>query len=392
METTLAPVKETTRLYDLVCETTTFRGDYPNIDVAPHIDMEALTEGDDNPFFATLKIGKVNSVSGNRRYYDSKAIEAMLNQTVGLGANMGHIENGKEDAHYPVPVGHWVGVKQVGETVWGKLYVDKTQPQIREMLRVKMRIGGTIATSIFGQAVQEYDAQRDVYNVSNIQYETIDLVAPQRAGLPELSNIPTITKETVSNSVNETEKPAKDVNPMENKYTVIQEMTVDDEPYIPKDVKAQVIALSAPNRLLETLQTTLGVESTDLEKRVGELLALETKFQSLQKEQLQIAITAEVNKQVLPGVQETEGVKAVREAVVNTLAAQNLSDAHQVPSAVAEAIKLPMIQTMASLASQAMGTLQGSQQASAGQDTTQAVWSKYMKSPFPETATANGGA
>jgi hypothetical protein len=365
---------------DVIVEMTEFRGDYPDVPIASHINMSELTEGDDNPFFVTLRIGKDNATSGNRNFYDPGAVRSIQEQAVSLGANLGHIKPEDDATAFPIPVGHWVGSVKVGETVWGKLYVPRTHDNVREMLRVKKATGGKVATSIYGRASREYDSKLDAFRVKELALETIDLATGQRAGVTSLATVPGITREMDGQS--KEDKTMTDV--VANKYDIIAEMTVKDAPYVPETVQAQIISLSAERRLVSEMSQKLGVDTDGVLARVAELLTIERKHTELVVEQINRSIADEVASQVMPDVaQVTEGVKAVREMVSHTVQAGQPKDAEAVKVAVAEAVKQPMVQEMAKLALSAMGKHErggNSRRDGDGGD----AWDKYMSAPRPQ--------
>lgn len=364
---------------DVVVEMTEFRGDYPQVPIASHIQLSELTEGDEDPFFVTLRIAKDNSTSGNRNFYDGAAVQAIQEQAVSLGANLGHIKPEDDATAFPIPVGHWVGSVKVGETVWGKLYVPRTQPDVREMLRVKKATGGKIATSIYGRASREFDGKLEAFRVKELALETIDLATGQRAGVPSLASVPHVTREMDG----DTSKEDKTMTDVLNKYDIIAEMTVREAGHVPEPVQEHIISLSPDRRLVSEMSKTLGVETDGVLARVAELLDIERKHTELVVEQINRSIADEVASQVMPDVaQVTDGVKAVREMVINTVRAGQPSDANAVKVAVAEAVKQPMVQEMAKLALSAMGTHQRGGRRDGGEDKGTA-WETYMAAPRP---------
>lgn len=331
---------------------TEFRGNPPDVPLASHINLESLTEGDDNPFFATLKIGKSDVMSGNNNYYDGQNVREIGRQVVGLDANMGHVPESESDSSYPMPAGHWVGALMDAEGVlWGKMYIPKTRPDVREFMRIKKAQNGKVSTSIFSFAKRNYDAKLGGYRLSEIAVETVDLAPLLRAGVRDLATVPAITREMQAE-----DGEAMGDNTFVDKYGIIAEMTVKDVPYIPEAVREQVIAVSPERRLVVEMGQVLGVADTDFVARVKELLAIERKHAEIVAEQLKRLIADEVTAQVMPNVaQVTDGVKAVREMVINAVVAGKPQDADAVKAAVADVVKMPMVQEMARLALSAMG-------------------------------------
>lgn len=337
---------------DIVTEQTVFRGKPPDVPLAGHINADELTSGDNDPFFVTLKIGKVDSMSGNGNYYDESNIREIARQVVGLDSNMGHVSASEVDSAYPMPAGHWVGASLVDGVLWAKLYVPKTRPEIREFFRVKKAQNGQVSTSIYSFAKREYDAKLSGYRLKDINLETIDLAPVLRSGVKDLASVPYLTREMSDDKEASTPMTDKIVD----KYSIIAEMTVKDAPYVPEAVQEQIIGLSSDHRLVVEMSKALDVDSDGVLARVTELLSIERKHAELVTEQINRSIVDEVTAQVMPDVvQVTDGVKAVREMVVTTVKANKPADSDAVKLAVAEAVKQPMVQEMAKLALSAMG-------------------------------------
>lgn len=363
---------------------TEFRGNFPEIPLANHINLSELTEGDENPFFATLRIGKKDVSSGNGNFYDGDNIRDIASQIVTLDSNMGHVPDDKSDSAFPMPAGHWVGTLMEGSELWGKLYVPKTRPDVREFLRIKKAQNGKVSTSIYGKANREYDAKLGAYRVKNLTLETVDLAPILRSGVQDLATVPHITKEMSDSDEDESTMTEQ----IKDKYTIIAEMTIKDAPYVPEAVQEQIISVSTERRLVTEMTAVLGVQGDKMLDRLSELLAIEKKHGEIVTEQINRRIEDEVARLVMPDVAKvTEGVKGVREMVVNLVKAQNLPNVDAVKAAVMKAAEVPMVQTMAKLAVSEMGkhTSGGYRDSNQSEGDRVALWSKYMDVPPPET-------
>lgn len=168
-------------------------GKYPDVPLADGVELETLTEGDEKPFFITLPIGAV-TVSRNDRVYRRDAVEA-IKQAVNdrkIGGILGHLKDDARPYEFNIPVIHWVGAVFEGDTLWAKGYIPKTQPELREYMRIAMRTKSEVGTSIYGTAEIEDDGR-----VTNLWVETVDIAHPDRVGVTRAAEVPAVTSETV---------------------------------------------------------------------------------------------------------------------------------------------------------------------------------------------------
>jgi len=161
----------------------------PVIATLAHVDVEALTAGDDDPFFVTLQISEVDRVSKNGIDYDEylvSTIEEALRQG-GVEALMGHLPEGDLDTAFPhsddssTPLaGFWVGVMRVGKVLWGKAYIPPGK--VREYIRRLKATKGKLGVSFFGRARVE-ELEDGVRRLRYFTLETLDFVPHNRASL-----------------------------------------------------------------------------------------------------------------------------------------------------------------------------------------------------------------
>lgn len=187
-----------------------FAGAYPDVPLAAGIDYNELTEGDDKPFFVTLPIGKVGARSRNRRVYDKESMVEIVKQINEKrpGGNQGHLPPTDRSHAFPLPALRWVGaiLQEQSGLAWGKAYVAKERPDVREYFRVAMRAGARVATSLYG--LTDTDGER----VVNPQIETVDIADPERAGVDETKAIPKITSEMAQEDSNRGDDEMADYN------------------------------------------------------------------------------------------------------------------------------------------------------------------------------------
>lgn len=186
----MAVEKYTGRLMEMNAR---FRGQYPDVPLAPDINVDELTEGDNSPFFVTLPVGRVGAQSRNNRRYPREAVEAIQNAIINdkVGGILGHMRDEDLPYRFDLPVMHWVGATMEGDTLYGKAYIPPSQEKLREYLRIQMKKGAKTGTSIFGTAYIEDDG-----TVRDLEIQTIDLAHASRVGVPMTAALPLITSET----------------------------------------------------------------------------------------------------------------------------------------------------------------------------------------------------
>jgi hypothetical protein len=310
-----------------VIAVTEFRGkageDFPaEIPFSDGVDITALTEGDDKPFYATLKIGMADVVSGNLMYYGEEEVGEILRQTVTKRptGGRGHLREDELSSALPANPLHWVGAVRDGDFAWGKGYI--APGETREWLR---RLGATkaeVATSIFGYADdvtwdEEHDAFRmmlhapDETGHTGFVLEYIDLASPERAGVPSLAMVPQIAREMAGNGHTRKES-------VMDKLELIKAMTADDAKLLPDVVVQAVITqsetaqqLAEAQRQLAELRTALGLDDK------GDVIATVKAQVEETAKATQTAVTAKITELV-----NTVKVEDVRPVVLELVQAE----------------------------------------------------------------------
>lgn len=273
---------------------TEFRGSFPiNVPVRPGVNLEKLTEGDEHPFFLTLEISTEGRVSDNGLIHDADfgqtvTEQIMSNATEGI---MGHIKEPDRDTTYPVSDIHWIGaVRESGKT-WAKGYIPKTAAAQREHYRILLATNGKAATSVYGQAVREFDGDKK-WKAKNFKLEQLDLAPYSRAALKPESGF-VVTAE-ITNTTNG-ELTAMD------KVQVIREMTPEDAPLIPKAIREAIQAeVPTPKEveMVAELRSALGVDEK------ADLAALVTELKQAREQRREADINGRITELV------NEGIKA----------------------------------------------------------------------------------
>lgn len=209
-----------------------FRGDFPEVPVAPEVDLEALKEGDPAPFFVTMPVGELGSTSGNGLYWDEELFNGVIQQ---INANrptgiMGHLRVEDRSSAYPPPDIFWLGASQQGNTAWAKGYVPPGEA--RDTLRRLKAVGGKAATSIYGRPGRRVQLGGGRWKAEDFRLESLDLAPYERAAL-KLGGAFAVTAEMDSHTYEREE------DTMPTKAEIIAELTVDD---LPQALREQIIS------------------------------------------------------------------------------------------------------------------------------------------------------
>lgn len=158
-----------------------FRGAFPDVPVAPDVDVAELTAGDGEPFFITLPIAEVGMVSANKLRYTEDFCDSLVEQInsdkpTGI---RGHIKDDERRYAYPMPAIYWVGaIRETDGKVWAKGYIPPGAT--REEYRIKKATAAAAATSIYGKPLMIREHTDGSYTPV-LSLEQVDLAPPKRA-------------------------------------------------------------------------------------------------------------------------------------------------------------------------------------------------------------------
>lgn len=204
-----------------------FRGNFPDIPVAPGVDLAELKALDPDPVFVTLPvIPKVGMVSKNGLLYDDALVSSVEQQINNKrpGGIFGHLKDADRSTAFPIPEGMWLGARREGDQLWAKAYIPPGAA--REHIKRLKAVGGQISTSIYGKGDYEPTKQAGVRRLTNFDLESLDFAPPQRAALGH-GAVPIVTSEF------------QQENPDMDKQQLIAELTVGD---IPATIREQLVA------------------------------------------------------------------------------------------------------------------------------------------------------
>lgn len=294
--------------HGVLFETTAyFNKGYPDVQLAEGVDMAGLTEGDDKPFFITLPIGEKGVQSRNERTYPAEEVQRIadtINQER-IGGILGHLRDDQRAYEYQIPVIHWVGAMFEGNTLWAKGYIPKTEPKLRESMRIAMKTRSRTGTSIYGTAEIGDDGV-----VHNLKVESIDIAHPDRVGVPMTAAIPAVTSETVNEEAREETMPDPTTTPAPEavaESTQVLELKRQHTEAV-RELNDQIIALKNQVKDLGKIAELVGDKDGDVlmtvKARLAELAALKKENGDLLQEAIQaMALTVKVES-VRPAIVE----------------------------------------------------------------------------------------
>lgn len=303
-----------------------FKGKYPDVPIATGVDYDALVEGDSDPVFVTLPIGKANVKSGNKRFYDDKFVaelerQVLANKPVGL---MGHLSAEARATEFPSEAVHWVGARRVGELLWGKGYVPPGDARAR--LKRYRASGKKIATSIDAmlEGIWDDDVQAYRMKADTLRLYQIDIAPADRAGIADLAAVPHFTTE-MSGSGNYQED-------YMDKLQAIRELTADDAQLLPAAVRNAVLGAATPAP--EVAQVAEIRKALGLDDKADPVQAV-TELCRQHAEQEKQAVTTKITELVSAGIQ-IETLRPLVQELVTARNPQTVQEAETVTKQVLE--------------------------------------------------------
>lgn len=205
---------------------TEFKGQAPDVPIAPGVDIDALTSGVNDPVFVTLKIAQIGRKSKNGILYDEALVKEIVEQInrKRSGGIFGHIPASERDSAFPLPDGLWVGATLTGDTAWGKAYVRNLAAA--EYVRHLKAVGGGLGTSIYGLGIPE-KVSEGVRRLKNFVLESLDFAPPERASLDMGGEFALSSEMTNGETTMTVTKEALAQLPVSELYDLLDESTVD---------------------------------------------------------------------------------------------------------------------------------------------------------------------
>lgn len=323
-----------------------FSGNFPEVPIAPDIDLTTLKEDDDDPFFVTLPAFQTDRPSKSKLFITKEMGAELLTQVVRdrVTGIRGHLKDEDRGFEYPKPEVYWVGSKMDGDLGWVKGYVPAGET--RTMLKDMMRVGSPIALSIYGSSSKQWDSQKGAWRLTEMDLEQIDFAPPKRSGYG-MGVVPKITKEMTGEPVVPDEVDMTEPITNETKRQIIREMAADKETLaiLPDSVRDAIVDGVPQIAIVREMAGALGVEEGNVLNVVKEMVATQAQ---LRRNAVEQAVNGHIAKLVMPGATATDDeddpVTATR-AIVREMV-QLPDDADGAEAAVQTALEKPQVKTI----------------------------------------------
>jgi hypothetical protein len=276
-----------------------------NIPVYNSIDLDMLHEGDDDPFYVTLDIFKVNVTSANGMVYDEAFIKELLDQVPGLGAKDGHTP--WTDMGSFSDEADWVGHVWVGDTVYAKAYIPPGD--VRNQMRRNMARKGKVRTSIevWGIPVPILDGDgkdTGTFRVSDPELDAVDFVRASAAALGKhQSGSPIHSSETIRESETEllmaTTITLADV-PADIKRQILEAARIEHDIQRVAEIKQQLetatAQLTTEREAKAALETQVAERDTRIQTMETQLTDVNSRITAFEAREFEAALETEISK------------------------------------------------------------------------------------------------
>jgi cation transport regulator ChaB len=296
-----------------------FTLDVPDVPLNAGVDIEALTQGDENVTFITLPFAKDGGVATNGLRYTPQFNAALMQaiQANGILANMGHPDPFRMDFNMPAAI--WVGaMRDVKGLYWGKAYVVDTD--LKKFVRQLQATSAFITTSIYApydhtkiieHADKTWEVPPDAFSLTFLDF------APQKGAalqFPERANM------SITAQMNLDEE-----DTMEETAVLTQQLAA---------VNDQLKAVVTERDELKSTLTQLQADTAELQSRVRIYRLADTIRQSVKvnspvlhefiSNKLALQVTAQMTDEeisaLVDGILDSEVYKQLAQAVVSQMA------------------------------------------------------------------------
>lgn len=164
------------------------RKGFPEVPLAPGVDLDAIKTDDPDPMFVTLPLLNVGGKSENGFTWNEAGVQRVVNEINAKRPEgiLGHVKPEERSHRYDLPAVRWVGATLDEHGIaWGKALVieSKAKQYFRTAKSTRARVG----TSVYGV--------RGTKGLEDMTLESIDFGHPDRLGLRSAAAVPEITSE-----------------------------------------------------------------------------------------------------------------------------------------------------------------------------------------------------
>lgn len=227
------------------------------------VDIKKLTEGDPDPFFATVKALRVGK-SGNKKNFSMENLKQVLAQ-LPLYGYKGHIKEEEISYRFREPVTSWIGGKIIEDWLYVKGYISPQHESLRKDVALSLKVGRPMPVSILG--FMKLKKQGEYYDVLDINMLSIDWANPGVEGIKGTQVIEVGKEQAKNQTTKEDDMPTKE--------EILAALTKDEiktaRPDLVGSIQSEMQESDEAKKQKEkdkTERDTLEKENKDLKKQV----------------------------------------------------------------------------------------------------------------------------
>ena len=277
-----------------------------DVPLAKGVDIEALTEGDNNPVFVTID-ALADTISGNKRRWTTEELHRVAKQVMESkpDAYQGHLKQEDRSSKAPDSKTLWLGAKVASHKGKNRLfikgYILPKESKFRDYIKRAKAVGKRLAVSVYGSAVEKWNENIGAFDISNFKLESIDWARPGSEGVPNSGYL------TVTSEMDGGEEMDKSEAIKTSTISEIREYNPNVVQEIENGAKAEL------EQTISEMTETLGLDdSKDLPKIVSEM---KTHVESLEKD----VAENEVDKLLGSKVSNVAARKAMKKIVIGEM-------------------------------------------------------------------------
>jgi hypothetical protein len=291
--------------------------DFP---IAAGIDLQKLTDGDDEPMFVIVRVLE-ETVSANGNHWTEAVIKSVARQIMDKTPDgyLGHLSDEDRATVFPDPQTLWVGAKIETDPSSGKLTLIAKgyvlpDSKIRTYLKKATAANKQVSVSVYGRANRVFNKYKKCYDIKAFDLESIDWARPGSQGVAN-ANLLSITQETMKRQeviATATLDELQEFNP-----DIVQEIREEAK----EEAKSEVVSemkgeAKATQKALKEITDELG------DKPLEAVAEMRNEFEAVSGRLANKAIDAELDKRV----SNDTARRLIQKMVVSEMANVNLTE------------------------------------------------------------------
>ena len=241
------------------------KGEFPDVPLAPDVDVEGIKADDPSPMFVTLPVVAEGAESSNGFTWGKADVERIVTEinTKKPEGSTGHVKAEERSTRYDIGVIRWLGAQNVNGVIWAKGYVPKYASAAREYIMTAKRARARVGLSVYGT--------RGKKGLSDMTLESIDFGHPDRLGWPGAAAVPSVTSElnqSGDNDVTENEGLVAELKTQRTELSTKVEKLIGEN----NTANATIAELRGKENTLNLISETLG-KPADVVAEIKRLVA-----------------------------------------------------------------------------------------------------------------------